>query len=106
MKIVTKKVFYLFWSLLFLQAALETNACGIENTFNDEYDTYTAAVNVSAPNPIHIIIDFDFCYTCADVLSPNCFDDISETNIDNLYPVTSETFQPPPIHILHSIWII
>ncbi|WP_291529696.1 hypothetical protein [Bacteroides sp. UBA939] len=64
-----KKVFHIFWLLLFLQAALEINACGIENTFDDEYDTYTTAVTVSVSNPVYAVVDFDLCPLCADVLS-------------------------------------
>jgi hypothetical protein len=85
---------------------LEINACGIENTFDDEYDTYTSSISVSAPTPVHFTVDFNFCFTSADILPWNHFGDIPETNIYNQYSEKNTAFQPPPIHILHSIWII
>lgn len=101
-----KKLFHIFWLLLFLQAALEVNACGIENTFDDEYDTYTTAATVSIPNPVDTVVGFDFYFTCVNVHLWNCFGELPGINIYNYYPENSDTFQPPPINILHSVWII
>jgi len=36
------RILYIFWLLVFLQSALEVNACGVRNTFFDDYDTYLA----------------------------------------------------------------
>ena len=106
MRNVLKKVLCLLWLLFFLQAALEVNVCGIEHTFNDEYDTYMISTTVSVPHPALLTVNFDFCIAFAGIFSWNMFENISEINIYNPFSEKRGTFRPPPLNILHSVWII
>lgn len=40
MKNLTKYITFYFLTFFYLLSALEVNACGIQNTFFDEFDTY------------------------------------------------------------------
>lgn len=106
MKSIVKRIFGLLWLLFFLQDALEVNACGIENTFNDDYDTYIAAGTANVPLSGCVIIDCDFQIVSAGLVS---------WNSDTLHLVASSFLyeddryvccNPPPLNILHSVWII
>lgn len=106
MKPVVKKIFCLLWLLFFLQDALEVSACGIENTFNDEYDTYIAASTVNVSATVCVTIDCDSAFISAALISWN-FATLPQFTFSRLYEDSRPPCSnPPPLHVLYAVWVI
>ncbi|WP_353333781.1 hypothetical protein [Bacteroides sedimenti] len=103
------KILYIFWLFLFLQSALEIDACGIKNTFFDSYDTYIAPSDSSAVTNLHpISLDVDFkafstCLYFSSDLLPRMLCDVF---VCYPCPEKRNCVKPPSLNQLYDVWII
>lgn len=112
---VFKKILFLLVTLFFTLSALEVNACGIENTFFDEYDTYIeskeqtvllSSIIQNKDDDNKNNLNYSYHHFLCRTVAYRALQFILTDKVDVFSTTHDLSLSLPKLYLLYSVWII